>query len=499
MDRLPSSVAGWRRIATRLGLAGLPLLGAGCVDGAVAWLTPPPPAAQATPDILLTAHAEPAVAPDTTAPPPTPLHEADGNETTDHVVPLSIDTVLRLADEQNLRVEQARAKVQEAIAQQDLACRWLPELYVGVAYYRHEGGIQNEDGTLIRSSTGAILGGVDLHGKFDPRELAYQQVNAERKAHQEKAELERLTSEKLLDAATTYIDLLAAQAGKAINRDLQKELNGLLERAQKLADINVGEAQVAVPRFKAELEGLKRQSVYLDAQASAASAKLIYLLGLDPCSKVLPMDGDLVPFDLVPARPLCDLIAEAQAHGPGIQELSALVGLIEDALQKAKGPSRFLPVFELRATEGGFGAGFDSNLTWANRFDAGLQMRWNLTDLATRCERGRIADAQRAQAHFAYEDLRAKLTAGVTEAHDTIVAGNAQIGLSQEQIRHAREAQRVSRELQEKALPDGIMKMFDSLAALGQAQLNYLNAVRDYDKAQIRLLVLLGHGDASCP
>src|SRR5262249_6595482 len=146
--------------------------------------------------------------------------------------------------------------------------------------------------------------------------------------------------------------------------------------------------------------------------------------------------------------PLCELVDEAQSHGPGIQELAALLSIIEEAMEKAKGPARFLPVFEARMTEGGFGAGPDSNLTWANRFDMGLQMRWNLTDLATRCERGRIADAQRTQAHLAYEDLRAKLTAGVTEAYETIVAGTSQIGLTQEQIRQAREAQRISRELQ---------------------------------------------------
>jgi hypothetical protein len=39
-----------------------------------------------------------------------------------------------------------------------------------------------------------------------------------------------------------------------------------------------------------------------------------------------------------------------------------------------------------------------------------------------------------------------------------------------------------------------------AIRALGGAQLNYLNAVRDYDKAQIRLLILLGRaGHDPCP
>src|SRR5262249_38222520 len=132
-------------------------------------------------------------------------------------LPINLDTVLRLAQDQNGQVAIAREQLREANAQQDVAARsWLPDLWVGTSYYRHEGGIQNEDGTLTHSSFGSVFGGMEIHGRFDLREAVFQKVDAERKVWQQKGELSRLTSENLLEASNTYVDLLAARAGEVL-------------------------------------------------------------------------------------------------------------------------------------------------------------------------------------------------------------------------------------------------------------------------------------------
>src|SRR6266550_1951024 len=47
-------------------------------------------------------------------------------------VPVGLDTVFRLAEEQNGAVQLARARLEEAVAGQDLARKaWLPQVYVG--------------------------------------------------------------------------------------------------------------------------------------------------------------------------------------------------------------------------------------------------------------------------------------------------------------------------------------------------------------------------------
>src|SRR5262249_44912436 len=128
-----------------------------------------------------------------------------------------LDTVLRLAEEQNAQVALARERLHEREAEKDLAdLSWLPNIHAGTAFYRHEGGIQNENGTLTRSSTGALFPGLDVSARLDLRETAFQRINAERQLWQQKGELSRVTSETLMDAANTYIDLLAARTSEAI-------------------------------------------------------------------------------------------------------------------------------------------------------------------------------------------------------------------------------------------------------------------------------------------
>src|SRR5205823_3788300 len=99
-----------------------------------------------------------------------------------------------------------------------------------------------------------------------------------------------------LDASGTYIDLLTARTGEAIAAKVEKELKDVLDRAEKLASVETG-ARVEVSRIKSELSGQQRSMLKLEEQSAATSAKLIYLLGVDPCAELQPVDNRLVPFD----------------------------------------------------------------------------------------------------------------------------------------------------------------------------------------------------------
>ena len=83
-------------------------------------------------------------------------------------MPVTLDSVLQLAESQNPSLAVARERVCQAYAERDLADKsWLPEVTVGAGYYRHEGGIQLQEGPLIRSSTGAAIAGADAALKLD--------------------------------------------------------------------------------------------------------------------------------------------------------------------------------------------------------------------------------------------------------------------------------------------------------------------------------------------
>lgn len=412
---------------------------------------------------------------------------------------INLDTVFRLAEDQNTQVALARARVCEASAERGIAATsWLPRLDVGTAYRRHEGGIANEDGSLTHSSFGRLFGGVELTGRLDLREAVYQKVNAERMLWQQQGELRRITSETLLDAAGTYVDLLAARTGEAIADSRQKDLHDLHVRAQKLATTEPG-AKVEVARIEAQLRGRDQVMLEMREQAARASVKLAYLLGLDPAVTMVPVDAELVPLDLVDVSPpVADLVARTLAVGPGIHEMEGLLALIHDSIERSKGPGRLLPVFEVYMAEGIFGTGPGSRSDWDNRWDFGMAARWNLTEHFTRCDRERLIRAKTEQAHLAYQDLRAKLTAGVYEAREAILSGREQIRATQEQITQAKRAHKLSDDrLKNNVAGSSASEVLLSLQALSLAQASYVSVLRAYDKAQLRLVLLLGPSSES--
>ena len=70
---------------------------------------------------------------------------------------------------------------------------------------------------------------------LDLKEAAYQRIDAERKVWQQKGDLSKVTSETLLDAAGTYIDLLTARSSEAVSVESEKKLIELAGLAQTLA------------------------------------------------------------------------------------------------------------------------------------------------------------------------------------------------------------------------------------------------------------------------
>jgi outer membrane protein TolC len=413
-------------------------------------------------------------------------------------LPITFDTVLRLAEEQNPQVGLAREKLHESQTEQEIACKgWLPNVYAGVGYYRHEGGIQNPDGTFVRSSTGALFPGVELRTQMDIREATFARVNTERAVWQQQGELKRVTNEILLEAATTYVDLLTARRGEAIARELEKYQLALLRRAEELQKAE-RPAVVLTENVRAEVVRRRQALTQLRQQGDAASAKLAYLLGLPPEAELVPLDETLTPIDLVDATaPSSELVARALATGPGVQELEGMIGVIQNGLSLFSSPLRFLPTFQVNMIEGAFGAGPNGSIDWANRFDVGVQARINLTEFVTARERRQVAESRLRQVQLSYDDLRGKVTAGVREAREAIHSGREQIKLGAEHIRHASEGYRLTDlRLKESAPGGSVTDVLQSIGGLERAHYGYLQAVSAYNKAQVRLLLLLGPGTA---
>src|SRR5262249_37541858 len=103
------------------------------------------------------------------------------------------------------------------------------------------------------------------------------------------------------------------------------------------------------------------------------------------------------------------------------------------------------------------------------------------------------------QAHLAYQDLRAKLTAGVQASRAEIQGGRQQIRLGRQQIDDSKRAHNMSFDrVKLNVQGDSHSEVLLAIRGVGLAQLNYLTAINSYDKAQVRLMVLLGPSAPEC-
>jgi outer membrane protein TolC len=285
--------------------------------------------------------------------------------------------------------------------------------------------------------------------------------------------------------------------------ELVQELESIAAAVQHAAEAPgapAPELRVEAAWIRADLEDRRRMLRQSREQAATAAARLGYLLGLDPCAVLEPVDPHLMVVDLVDAnQPECQLVAQALANGPGIREMEGLLFVIHESIGQSKSPLQWLPSFEMRMAEGGFGAGAGSTLDWDNRWDLGLQMRWNLTDFARQHGTRASYQAQERQAVISYQDLRSKLTSGVREAQTLILSSRDQMCIAQEEIRAAQRFRELARERRERAITRSYQERVQSVLALARARTNYLNAVRAYDKAQLQLMLLLGPSATPCP
>jgi outer membrane protein TolC len=289
----------------------------------------------------------------------------------------------------------------------------------------------------------------------------YKRASAEAHYWQARAELAATTNEQLQDAAYTYIDLLTARRGVELAREMEGYEKELLRRAENLVKSNETGANVLVEGSKAALAARRQTIAKLRQQADAAAEKLAYLLNLH--GRLLPPQREWVPIDLVDATlPADALVEQARANGPGVPELTRLAGAVSAGIGEAR--------LAHRACRAGH---------------------------VLICARLQAAESKLQQVNLTLDDTRGKLTLGVREAYDAILSGREQVGYLTEEVRHARETYRLAN----LRLSQGVMGSSQAEVALAvrgveAAEFSRLAALSALDKAQVRLLLLVGpdHG-----
>jgi outer membrane protein TolC len=427
--------------------------------------------------------------------------------------PIDLDSALRLAGVQNPEMMLARERVTQAAAERQFAAaQLLPNINFGTNYDDHTGNLQRATGQILAVDRQALYvgagavaigaGTVNIPGvvwNVQVSETIYNYLVARQAVFQQGFALETTRNNLLLQVAVAYEELLRAEEARAVavkNRDDTHEVARITA-----AYAQTGQGRKAdADRAATELARREYERMQAEGQVLTAAARLSRLLSLDPACRLHPIDQAAVPATIVSAEiPLGELLATALLRRP---ELKAQQAAIREALLALAGARAlpFTPTVLIGYSGGTFGGG--SNLSppamgdFGDRSDFDAVAYWTLRNLGV----GNVALVRQAASRARSQDFQRialldQVRDEVAEAYARTRARFAQIATSEQAVRTAQEAyiEDLTRIRGREGLP---IEVLDSARLLGQARNDYLNAIIDYNRAELELYVALGQPPA---
>ena len=442
------------------------------------------------------------------ATPPSPPTILDPNSR-----PIDLNTALQLAGVQNPQLMIARQRVVEAAALRQLAAvQILPSINTGMNYDSHTGHLQQSNGNILSvnrsalyvgSGSGAVAAGtvsvpgVVLEGNVAVGVFGYltsRQVVAQRQFASE-----AVRNQTFLQTTLAYSELLRAEGRRAVALQVRDEAKRVADLTASYANAGQGR-QADAHRALTELEARENDVQAAEGSILTASARLCYVLNLDPSIRLHPTDSFVVPHPIVPdPTPVSELIALALLRRPELKERRAV---IQEAFLALEGTRAlpFSPTILVAYSSGGFGGG--SNLVrpvfggFGGRSDFDVMAYWTLQNLGV----GNLSLINLAKTRLGvtrYQEIAVLdlVRAEVAEAYAKTHARFARIGTSERAVQSGTRGFREDLIRIENTVAPAI-ETVDSLRLLARARYAYLDAIVDYDRAQFELFVALGQPPA---
>ena len=411
---------------------------------------------------------------------------------------IDLGTVLRLAGAQNVDVQIAAQRLQEARAVHRAALeQFFPWLSPALVYRRHDDLLQDTVGDLVDVHKGSYAPGVGLAAQIDVGGALYRSRETRALSRASEHGLDAQRTNSVVAAAQAYFDLARAQAAGAVAEDalrISREHEDQLHRAVRIGLAFRGE-ELRV-RAQAGHDALAlRQAA---EQQRVAGVRLAQVLQLDPRIELRARDAELVPLTLVPADASLDsLVDQALAARPEMSQEAARLAAARDAEAGVRyGP--LFPTFSAQVFAGGLGGGRRGRPgAFGASQDYVLAVGWRigpggLFDAAGVAE----ARARLEGARLLVERRRQEVVGEVVEAVARIASLWDQIATAREALAAAEETLRLSQVRKE----FGVAAVLERILAeqdLTRARTDYLSAVAEYDKAQYGLARAAGQRAAS--
>jgi outer membrane protein TolC len=431
-----------------------------------------------------------------------------------HGMPINLATALRLADAQALDIATASERARVALGQlQQANALWLPTITFGGDYARHDGRIQNADGTIVDVSRSNLMvgagSGIGAAAVFSPVDAIFAPLAARQNLQARQAEVQAATNDTLVAVTDSYFTVVQARGELAGAEDATRRNEELVRRVSKLAPGLVPPLETL--RAETELARRRQAELFSRERWRVASAELMRILRLDPAAQVEPLEPAHLHIAVVDLnRPVDDLVLVALTYRPELASRQALVQATLATLRQERLrpliPSVLLRGWSTPVTGtlavGAFGGGPNGSIgDFGARGDLDLQILWQLDNLGFG-NRGRInqREAEHRLAMLELLRLQDRIAAEVAQTYAQAQLATQRIGFAERGVSLALDSylknleglgqtRRVGEFIQTVVRPQEVVA---AVQALAQAYADYYGAIGDANRAQFRLYRAIG-------
>jgi outer membrane protein TolC len=218
------------------------------------------------------------------------------------------------------------------------------------------------------------------------------------------------------------------------------------------------------------------------------------LLHMDPSTRLVANWEHLAPITLVDeSQSEEELIQQAMAQGPGVAEVATLLSALDEQQRQLRRIG-LVPTVSIASGLGAFGGGEGSALgDFGDRTDVGVSAYWDVLKIMGTKHTREMFAVKRRQAVLEQQKLEARLAAGVKVARSRAVEARKMIREAEVEVDLAIQRYALSKKRMEAGLLQmPALEMLPAIGILGSARANYLQAVIEFNKAQVELMYLLG-------
>jgi len=416
-------------------------------------------------------------------------------------LPINLQTVLEMGGANNLTIKEFQAKQELATANLNKSKEWwLPDVYAGLQTHQLLGAAMNADGRFFLDVNRQNLwGGLGLNANWNFAEGIYKTKSAKLQVQASVYETQAERNNTLLATIKAYYDLQTSQMKLIAYKNLVAQSDTITQQISIQVEAGL-RYQSELLLSKSNHSHLKIEMLNAQSEYNQKSSELVRLLNLDSKVKLVSIDSVMLPLDF--QEELLSVNDTTYKNRPEIKFFDFTIlslqterkitttGLFIPTLSIETYGSYFgringtvSPVFPLQYPEtkqlyptGMLNASFTWNIPLGRFIYGGDLKQYN---------------SQIKIQEIKSEQFRVQINEEIANVQQQLIIGKEQIQIAKEGLELTTEALNQSIERQKL----GTVKPFEVFQAQQfflQAQIDYLKAISEYNKAQFALRVAKG-------